>query len=455
MTVDKTVGYDNMKADSIKAVVRELEAQGVRYVRLAYSDMHGYPRGKDIPLEYFESVAEKGQSFCSANLVDGLASNPLIAPGMAPERGYPDMHIIPDLSTLVPVPWEPDTVQCLADIYDEEGNPVEFSPRNFLKRVIRLFETELKLKPVFAHELEFYLLKNSEGKWEKYSNHLSMVYTVGTRSDELGILRRFLESGNAMGLRLTAANHEIGGGQFEINMMHGEALDAADRAFRFKHMIKEVAPRHGLHATFMGKPFNDEPGSGFHVHMSLYNEEGQNVFYDPSEKDQLSETFKHFIGGLIEHAPALMLFLAPTINSYKRLVPDSLVPLHANWGYDNRTTFIRVPGDRGAGTRFELRLGDAAANPYLVSGAILLAGYIGLKYKKEPGDPLQGDASGIGTALPNSLEKSIEALLSDSTMCGLIGAPMVDAFTGMKRVEFERFRQYVTDWEFNEYVYHL
>jgi glutamine synthetase len=455
MTVEKAVSYDNLKADSIKSVMQDLESKGVKFVRLAYSDMHGYPRGKDIPLEYFESVAEKGQCFCAANLVDGLASNPLIAPGMAPERGYPDMHVIPDLSTLVPIPWEPDTVQCLADIYDEDGNLAEISPRNFLKRVINLFKTELKLTPVFAHELEFYLLKNANGKWEKYSDHLSMVYTVGTRSDEQRILRHFLEAGNAMGLRLTAANHEIGGGQFEVNMMHGEALDAADRAFRFKHMIKEIAHSQGLHATFMGKPFNEEPGSGFHVHMSLVNEEGQNVFYDPSEKDQLSSTFKHFIGGLIDHAPALMLFLAPTVNSYKRMVPGSLVPLHANWGYDNRTTFIRVPGDRGAGTRLELRAGEASANPYLVSAAILLAGYCGLKYKKDPGSPIVGDGSGIGTALPDDLDKSIAALLADSTMCGLIGAPMVNAFTGMKRVESDRFRKFVTDWEFNEYVYHL
>jgi len=455
MTVEKTVGQESLKADSIKTVMRELQAKGVRYVRLAYSDMHGYTRGKDIPLEYFESVALKGQTFCVANLTDGFQSNPLIAPGMAPERGYPDMHVIPDLSTLAPIPWEPDTVQCLTDIFDEEGRPVEISPRNFLKRVVGLFETELKLKPVFAHELEFYLLKNSGGKWEKYSDHMSMVYTVGTRADELGILRHFLEAGNAMGLCLTAANHEIGGGQFEVNMMHSEALDAADRTFRFKHMIKEVAHRHGLHATFMGKPFNEEPGSGFHVHMSLVNMEGQNVFYDPSEKDQLSETFKHFIGGLIDHAPALMLFLAPTVNSYKRLVPDSLVPLHANWGYDNRTTFIRVPGDREGGTRFELRLGDASANPYLVSAAILLAGYIGLKYKKDPGGPVTGDGSGIGTALPLNLDRSIDALLADTAMCSLIGEQMVNAFTAMKRVEAERFRQYVTDWEFNEYVYHL
>lgn len=455
MTVDKAVNYDKMKADSTRSILQELVDKGIQFVRLTYSDMHGYPRGKDIPVEYFASVIQNGQSFCAANLVDGLASNPLIAPGMAPDRGYPDMQAVPDLTTLIPIPWESNTVQCLADLFDHEGKPIEISPRDFLKRVVSLFETELKLKPVFAHELEFYLLKRMNDAWVKYSDHPSMVYTVGSRTDELRMLHHFLETGNIMGLQLTAANHEIGGGQFEVNMLHGHALEAADRAFRFKNMVKEVSHCHGLHATFMGKPFNGEPGSGFHVHMSLLNNEGMNVFYDPSEEDQLSLVFKNFIGGVVDHGPALMLFLAPTVNAYKRLVPDSLVPLFANWGYDNRTTFIRIPGDRGAGTRMELRVGDASANPYLISAVILLAGYCGLKYKKDPGSPIIGDASGKGHELPADLDKSIQALLADKVLTDLIGTPMVNAITAMKRVESERFRKYVTDWEFNEYVYHI
>jgi len=444
-----------LKPDPVSELIKRLEQQDVKYVRLTYSDMHGYPRGKDIPVEYFARVVEDGQTFCVANLVDGLDGNPLNAPGMAPDRGFPDMRAIPDLSTLATIPWEPHTVQCLADLYNHNGDEIEISPRQFLKRAVDLFQKNLNLTPVFAHELEFYLLQNTAEGWKKYSDHPSMVYTVGRRSDELGLMHRFLDAGKALGLRLTAANHEIGGGQFEVNMLHGKAIESADRAFRFKNMVKEVAACNGLHATFMGKPFTHEPGSGFHVHVSLLNEQDRNVFHDPAQSDGLSLLCKHFLAGILHHAPALMIFLAPTVNAYKRLVPDSMAPLASNWGYDVRTAFARIPAERGSGSRMELRAGDASANPYLISAVCLLAGYDGIVNRMEAPAPIKGDESGGGTSLPKYLQESIDALLQDQRLCELIGSPMVNAFTAMKRVEAGRFQRYVTDWEFNEYVYHI
>ncbi|CRK83606.1 glutamine synthetase family protein [Neobacillus massiliamazoniensis] len=445
------------QAETVEELIRRLEKDDVKFVRLTYSDIHGYPRGKDIPLEFFKSVVEDGQTFCVANLVDGLAGNPLNAPGMAPDRGYPDMRGIPDLSTVVTVPWEPHTVQCLVDLYDDNGDIIDISPRQFLKRAVDLFEKEWQLKTVFAHELEFYLLKKTGDGWERYSNHSSMVYTVGHRSDELGMMHKFLSAGKVLNLGLTAANHEFGAGQFEVNMLHGEAVESSDRAFRFKNMVKEVAACQGLHATFMGKPFNHDAGSGFHIHISLNNDNG-NAFYGPNESDGLSRLSKQFLAGILHHAPALMAFLAPTVNAYKRLVPDSLVPLSASWGYDNRTAFVRIPADRRSGSRLEIRAGDASANPYLISAVCLLAGYDGIVRQLEPPIPVSGDVSledNLLTCLPKSLEESISNLLQDERLCELIGEPMVNAFTAMKRVEAERFRRYVTDWEFNEYVYHL
>lgn len=444
-----------LKTDTVPEIIEQLKTDGVKFVRLTYSDMHGYPRGKDIPLDFFASVVSDGQNFCVANLVDGLDGNPLIAPGMAPDRGFPDMRAIPDLSTLTIIPWEPNTVQCLADLYEHTGEEIEISPRQFLKNAVQLFEEELELQPVFAHELEFYLLKQGTDGWKKYSDHPAMVYTVGRRSDELGMMHSFLEAGKEMGLQLTAANHEIGGGQFEVNMLHGKAIEAADRAFRFKNMIKEVAASKGLHATFMGKPFNDDTGSGFHVHVSLLNESGSNIFYDPNEEDGLSQTFRHFLAGILHHAPALTLFLAPTINAYKRLVPDSLVPISSTWGYDNRTAFARIPSERGKGTRIELRAGDASANPYLISAVCLLAGYDGIVNQLELPEPVFGEESGDAPLLPTSLAESIQVLRANKRICELIGQPMVNAFTAMKQVECTRFQRHVTDWEFNEYVYHI
>ncbi|WP_232698559.1 glutamine synthetase family protein [Brevibacillus daliensis] len=440
-------------------LIRQLQDSGVEFVRITYSDMHGYPRGKDIPLEYFKDVIEDGQAFCIANIVDGLASNPLHAPGLAPDRGYPDMRAIPDLTTIAPVPWEKNTVQCMVDLLDSSnGAPVSISPRQFLKRATELVKSSLHLTPVFAHELEFYLLQKTESGFARYSDHRSMQYTVGRRSDELGVMHHILQAGKTMGLGLTAANHEFSGGQFEVNMLHGEAVQSADRAFRFKNMVKEVSASHGLLATFMGKPFSDHAGSGFHLHVSLIDQENQNVFHDQSQTDGLSKLARHFMAGILHHGPALMAFIAPTINAYKRFVPESLVPLASNWGYDNRTTFIRIPGERGSGTRLELRAGDASANPYLISAVSLLAGYNGIVQEMELPSPISGDISlkaGHGADLPLTLEQSINTLLSDESLCELIGTPMINAYTAMKRVELERFRTYVTDWEMNEYVYHL
>ncbi|MGO0063432.1 glutamine synthetase family protein [Brevibacillus fluminis] len=453
MQPNKMATYTDTRPDAVKEIITRLERQGVKYVRVTYSDMHGYPRGKDIPLEYFANVIEDGQTFCVANLVDGLDGIPLNAPGMAPDRGFPDMRAVPDLSTLATIPWEPHTVQCLADLYDHNGKEIDISPRQFLKRAVTLFEETLNLTPVFAHELEFYLLQHTEAGWKKYSDRPSMVYTVGRRSDERGMLHQFLDAGKTLGLQLTAANHEIGGGQFEVNMLHGTATESADRAFRFKNMVKEIAACNGLHATFMGKPFTHEPGSGFHIHVSLLNGQDANVFHDPQAADGLSQICKHFMAGVLRHAPATMSFLAPTVNAYKRLVPDSMAPLAADWGYDVRTAFVRIPAERGRGSRLELRAGDASANPYLIAAACLLAGYDGIVNELEPPGP--AGEGGQGISLPRNLHESIEVLLRDQRLCELIGAPMVKAFTAMKKVEADRFQKHVTDWEFNEYVYHI
>ncbi|HEU0003472.1 MAG TPA: glutamine synthetase family protein [Ktedonobacteraceae bacterium] len=443
--------------ESIAGIVARLQDEGVELVRLSYCDMHGTARGKDVPLETLGHVAHEGIAFCVANLIDGLAGNPTNAPGLAPDRGYPDMRARPVLSTLISLPWEPGTAWCIADIADA-GAFTEIAPRNLLKRVLVRYH-HLGLTPVIGPELEFFLLKVDEaGQAVRYIDHHSMAYTVGQRSDPQGVVREMLKAARGMGLQATAANHEFCRGQFEINMLHGEALDAADRAFRFKAMVKEIAAQHGLLATFMGKPFNDDGGSGFHIHLSISSAEQANVFAAANDSDALSLLARRFLAGILEHAPALMAFLAPTINSYKRLVPDSLVPIAANWAFDNRTSFVRVPAERGMATRLEVRAADAAVNPYLAIAACLVAGLDGMQRELEPPPPVSGDVSvgePTGTLLPRSLEAALDALRDDERLCEGIGKPLVEAFCAMKRVEVERYRTYITDWERNEYLWHL
>jgi glutamine synthetase len=269
----------------------------------------------------------------------------------------------------------------------------------------------------------------------------------------LDMLRQLRDAG----LRVTAANHEFSPGQFEINLGHSELADAADRSFRLKSAVQEIARHHGLLATFMAKPFNDEGGSGFHVHVSLADRAGENVFGDPDGPDGLSAAGRHAIGGVLAHAPALSALLNPTINSYKRFGPDTLAPWLIDWGLDNRSAMIRIPPERGAAARMEVRLGDATANPYLAMAAVGAAVCLGISGKVEPPAKLEGYGYDPSRAevLPQRLSGALDALEADHELAEVLGEYFVGSFLAYKRNEVERFERFVTDWEFREYTYHL
>src|ERR1700730_4677217 len=213
-------------------------------------------------------------------------------------------------------------------------------------------------------------------------------------------------------------------------------------------------------ATFIGKPWNDDEGSGFHLHLSLCDGEGANRCGDPEGEDGLSKVTRHFIAGVLEHASGMMAFFNPTVNAYRRLNPEALVPTQVNWGHDNRFTFVRVPQERGDATRVEIRVGDGAANPYLAYTAALAAGLDGIHRKLEPPAPLSGLIYALpeeqqGPPLPATLPDAITALDADETLRAAMGQELVDTFKTIKESELNRFRQWVTDWEFREYSHHL
>ena len=425
-------------------------------VRVVYPDLHGVQRGKDIPLSEFDRIAEEGVGFCWAVMGTDLRHTPVVGG----EIGYPDMSAVPDLDTLVQLPWEPDVATCLSDLRRvPSGEPEPTDPRHAVRRACEGF-AELGVAPIVGPELEFFLLQPdpaNPGKFLRYVDNLSMVYTVGPQADPRGIVRLLLEGCSALGLGAFAANHEYMNSQYEINLIHGPALDAADRAFRLKAAVKEVAARHGLLATFLGKPFNDQGGSGFHVHLSL-ERDGGNALDAPGERDGLAPEARAFIAGVLEHAPATMAFLNPTVNAYRRLEPDSLAPTHGNWGIDNRTTYVRVPPERGKATRIEVRIGDGTANPYLGIAALLFAGLDGMRRGLDPGEPLTGDAYRAeepGIALPQTLHDALDALEADEHLCASMGRELVETFVTMKRFEIERYRSYVSEWDLDEYLHHL
>ena len=273
------------------------------------------------------------------------------------EHGFRDIHVTPLLDTLVRLPWAPEVAWCLSD-QTADGEPYGADPRAALKRAVAGF-TALGLEPVMGPELEFYLLERDEsapGGWTRYVENPTHVYTVGDHADPRGVLDRMLLSLYDAGLDVIAAAHEYGMSQWEINLAHSPALDAADRAFRFKAAVKDLATREGLLATFMGKPFNGDAGSGFHLHLSLCKDGGANAFADEAGTEGCAELLRQFIAGVVAHAPALMAFLNPTVNAYRRIDPHELVPTRACWGYDNRFGLVRVPPERGAATRIEMRL---------------------------------------------------------------------------------------------------
>jgi glutamine synthetase len=259
-----------------------------------------------------------------------------------------------------------------------------------------------------------------------------------------------------MGMGTFAANHEFMNSQYEINLRHAPALTAADRAFRLKSAVKDVAAQAGMVATFMGKPFNDQGGSGFHLHVSA-DRDDDNAFADRNDPDGVSDELRRFTAGVLAHAPALMAFLNPTINAYRRIVPDSLAPINISWGWDNRTSFVRIPAERGRATRAEIRIGDGSANPYLAIAAVLFAGLRGLREELPLPEPVTGDAytQEAGGAVPLSLESALDALEADDYLRDAIGAAIVTPFVAMKRFEIERHRSWVSDWERDEYLHHL
>jgi glutamine synthetase len=319
----------------------------------------------------------------------------------------------------------------------------------------------LGLDPIVGPELEFFLVRrdtSAPNGGARRVHNLSRSYTVGPRADPDGVVRGMTESLAQLGLEVFAVNHEFMNSQYEINLRHADAMTAADRAFLLKSSIKDIAAQHDLIATFMGKPFNDQGGSGTHIHLSL-NRDGHNAFAADGP-DGISDELRWFIAGVLEHARALMAFLNPTINAFRRIQPDSLAPTHANWGFDNRSTFVRVPPERGGATRIEVRVGDGAANPYLAIAAVLAAGTDGVRRRLEPTEPVAGDAyradpEHAGGRLPTSLDEALDALEADDVLTGALGTEIVGTFLAVKRFEAERHRAWVSDWEIQEYLHHL
>ena len=443
---------------AMEAAESKLTEDDIDVVRLGYSDLIGAERGRDLLTHRFARTVGDGVAFCrSVYGTSPMGDVVDIEGGIS--SGLPDVVAVPDLTTLQRVPWEPGVAHVIADVFNPDGSRSQESPRNVLHRVIERF-AELGMTPMVGPELEFFVLDpspESPSGWKRYGEGTGNVYTAGYKGDPENTLIRSLRQLSAYGLDVVAANHEFCSGQFEINLWHSDALGAADRAFRFKTAVQELARIDGKLATFMAKPFNDEGGSGFHIHFSTWSEDGEALFDDAHGEDGLSDIARWCVAGVLTHAPALAALLNPTINSYKRFGPDTLAPWLIDWGLDNRSAMIRIPPERGRASRMELRLGDASANPYLAVAAFLAAAYLGIKGQLEPPAKLEGYGYDTSKAekLPVDLSSALDAFEADTELRDLLSPEFCKAFVAYKRNELERFSHWVTDWEFREYSYHL
>jgi glutamine synthetase len=438
---------------------RILETQGIDVVRLIFTDVLGLTRSKDLLVSQLERSAAHGPAFCTGTWVTTTHGDVLDAGVGSFGDGLPDMVAKLDTDTIRPIPWIPGVAYAIGDIDNPDGSRSEIAPRAVLRTVLDEFEA-LNLVPVCGPELEFYFAQKGTDGWERILNKQGQVYTTGTQVDPSGHYLHLLRMLDQLNVGAFAGNHEFCPSQYEINLWHSEAMDAADRTFLFKSAVKDVCASRGILGTFMGKPWNDEGGSGFHLHFSITDREGFNLMHTP--EGGLSDLALNMIAGVLDHAPAIAAFTNPTVNAYKRLGPDTLAPYRSNWGYDNRSTMVRVPPERGQGTRLELRIGDGSANPYVVIAVVLAAALDGIKRSLTPPDAAEGWAyeDEARPVLPMSLKDALDALDADEGLRAHLGHQFVDTFTTMKRDEVERYEAEVPDpatrettaWELDEYI---
>jgi glutamine synthetase len=428
---------------------------GGNRLRLLWSDLLGLERGKYL----YGKKAEAGHAnFALTTFATTHDRTILPIPGLAYDVGLPDMQAQLDAASLRPG-WEKDTLVGVADLF-RNGQPLALDPRHVLREACAPWIAD-GLVPQLAFEFEFYLLKpDPRGGVLPLDAPGSRVYGTGAAVDPEGVLDEIVARAAACSFPVEAWCGEFDDSQFEINLGHRDAVAAADDAFLLRCLVRECAARRGYHATFLGKPIAERAGSGLHVNLSFRTPEAANALFDPAASDGLATLAHRCTAGMLSHHVGLAALCAPTVNAYKRLRPGMMNGYWANWGYDDRTVAVRIPTDRGAGTRLEHRMADAAANPYLVAAALLCAARLGVEQGLTPPPPQAlGAPPDTSSAIPASLCEAVDAFAADAGLCRALGPELVRAFTMLKSAEWERYRAAVAEpgqapsgWELAYYL---
>jgi len=440
-------------ADEIYA---KIEEEGVKFINLQFTDVMGIVKSVTIPASIFPEIVERGQ------WIDGssIAGFTRIAES--------DMFLMPDLSTFAVIPWERGeftTARVICWVHNPNGDPFPGDPRGVLFRQLEKL-AELGFTYNVGPELEFFLFSKSGDDIAPLPHDRGGYFDLST--DLASTVRKdMVVALTEMGMDIEASHHEVATGQHEIDFQYGPAVPTADRAVSFKYILKAIAQKHGLHATFMPKPLEGINGSGMHVHQSfgfIDKSKGKNAFVDENDPYGLSETAKYFIAGQLKHARGLAAVIAPLVNSYRRLVPGFEAPVYVAWARTNRSALIRVPAIRAGNvnaTRIELRCPDPSANPYLAFSAMLAAGIDGIVNKVELPDPVEENLyhftdedlkrRNIPT-LPATLGEAVEELKKDEVVAAALGDHVFEKLVEAQSSEWNAFRQHVSQWERDRYL---
>ncbi len=438
----------------MKAIEAFLKEHGIDEVECLVPDLAGIARGKILPANRFlEGMEHAGLRIPEAVFVQTVT-------GDYPDEGVisptiQDVYMIPDPGTIRLVPWYPEpTAQVICDAHYHDGSPVEISSRSLLKRILALYAARGWV-PDVAPELEFYLVDANTDPDTPLQPPIGRSGRRETSRQSYGVdavnefdplFEDVYDFCEAQNIDIDTLTHEAGAAQMEMNLNHGPALDLADQAFLFKRTVRESGLRHKVHATFMAKPMQGQPGSSMHVHQSIRDaKKGRNLFAQKSGKD--STLFRSHIAGLQKYLPAVMPLLAPNVNSYRRLVRDSDAPINTHWGYDNRTVGLRVPLSDSNNRRVENRLAGADANPYLAIAASLACGYIGMIDRAEPRAPVEGSAYRLAHTLPRTLYDALDRFSGNRAIKDTLGERFVEAVTLVKETELDAYQQVISSWE--------
>ncbi|MCA1025760.1 type I glutamate--ammonia ligase [Cytobacillus kochii] len=431
---------------------RIAEEENVKFIRLQFTDILGTIKNVEIPISQLEKALDNKMMFDGSS-IEGFV-----------RIEESDMYLFPDLDTWVVFPWTAEkgkVARLICDIYNADGTPFAGDPRNNLKRILKEMEdlgfTDFNLGP----EPEFFLFKlDQQGEPTLELNDNGGYFDLAPTDLGENCRRDIVLELEEMGFEIEASHHEVAPGQHEIDFKYADALTACDNIQTFKLVVKTIARKHGLHATFMPKPLFGVNGSGMHCNVSLFKN-GVNAFYDTKGDLELSDTARNFIAGIINHAPSFTAVTNPTVNSFKRLVPGYEAPCYVAWSARNRSPLIRIPASRGVSTRVEVRSVDPAANPYLAMAVLLKAGLDGVKNNLTPPAPVdrniyvmskeEREAEGIKD-LPATLYSALELLKQDEVMVAALGEHILEHFIEAKEIEWDMFRTQVHPWEREQYL---